>query len=132
MLSELDSLTARRVLVIDDDPAARYLLHKLLEDSNVCVIEARDGRSGLAAARRSKPALIFLDLNLPDLGGEDVLEELRADAESAGSAGGDRHLGAGIARSARAPRPPRAVSCTEKRAERCLGALDPGIQRART
>ncbi len=55
LLSELDSLTARRVLVIDDDPAARYLLQKLLEDSNVCVIEARDGRSGLAAARRSKP-----------------------------------------------------------------------------
>lgn len=79
LLSELDSLTARRVLVIDDDPAARYLLHRLLEDSNVCVIEARDGRSGLAAARRSKPSLIFLDLNLPDLGGEDVLEELRAD-----------------------------------------------------
>jgi signal transduction histidine kinase/DNA-binding response OmpR family regulator len=81
LLSELDSLTARRVLVIDDDPAARYVLQKLLEDSNVCVIEARDGRSGLAAARRSKPSLIFLDLNLPDLGGEDVLEELRADTE---------------------------------------------------
>jgi len=80
LLSQLDSLTARRVLVIDDDPAARYLLHKLLEDSNVCIIEARDGRSGLAAARRSKPSMIFLDLNLPDLGGEDVLEELRADA----------------------------------------------------
>lgn len=79
LLSELDMLTARRVLVIDDDPAARYLLHKLLEESNVCVIEARDGRSGLAAARRSKPSLILLDLNLPDLGGEEVLEELRAD-----------------------------------------------------
>jgi signal transduction histidine kinase/DNA-binding response OmpR family regulator len=81
LLSELDKLTARRVLVIDDDPAARYVLQKLLEDSNVCVLEARDGRSGLAAARRSKPALIFLDLNLPDLGGEDVLEALRADAD---------------------------------------------------
>jgi signal transduction histidine kinase/DNA-binding response OmpR family regulator len=79
LLSELDTLTARRVLVIDDDPAARYLLHRLLEDSNICVIEARDGRSGLAAARRPKPAMIFLDLNLPDLGGEDVLEALRAD-----------------------------------------------------
>ena len=81
LLSELDRLTARRVLVIDDDPAARYLMQKLLADSNVCVIEARDGRSGLAAARRSKPALIFLDLNLPDLGGEDVLEALRADTD---------------------------------------------------
>jgi signal transduction histidine kinase/DNA-binding response OmpR family regulator len=81
LLSNLDSLTARRVLVIDDDPAARYLMQKLLEDENVCVIEARDGRSGLAAARRSKPSLIFLDLNLPDLGGEDVLEALKADID---------------------------------------------------
>jgi CheY-like chemotaxis protein len=81
LLTELDNLTARRVLVIDDDPAARYLMQKLLEDANVCVIEARDGRSGLAAARRSKPALIFLDLNLPDLGGEDVLEALKADVD---------------------------------------------------
>jgi DNA-binding response OmpR family regulator len=81
LLLKLDSLTARRVLVIDDDPAARYLMHKLLEDARVCVIEASDGRSGLAAARRSKPALIFLDLNLPDLEGEDVLEALRTDSE---------------------------------------------------
>jgi signal transduction histidine kinase/DNA-binding response OmpR family regulator len=77
----LDSLTARRVLVIDDDPTARYLMHKLLEDEKVCVIEARDGRSGLAAARRSRPSLIFLDLNLPDLQGEDVLEALKSDSE---------------------------------------------------
>jgi signal transduction histidine kinase/DNA-binding response OmpR family regulator len=81
LLSKLDNLTARRVLVIDDDPAARYLMHKLLENENVCVIEARDGRSGLAAARRSKPSLIFLDLNLPDLSGEDVLEALEADID---------------------------------------------------
>jgi signal transduction histidine kinase/DNA-binding response OmpR family regulator len=79
--SQLDNLIARRVLVIDDDPAARYLMQKLLADERVCVIEARDGRSGLAAARLSKPSLIFLDLNLPDLGGEDVLEALRMDAD---------------------------------------------------
>ena len=81
LLSRLEELTARRVLVIDDDPAARYLMQKLLADERVCVIEAPDGRSGLAAARRSRPALIFLDLNLPDLGGEDVLQALRSDAE---------------------------------------------------
>jgi signal transduction histidine kinase/DNA-binding response OmpR family regulator len=81
LMSQLDNLTARRVLVIDDDPAARYLMQKLLADERVCVIEARDGRSGLAAARLSKPSLIFLDLNLPDLGGEDVLEALRMDAD---------------------------------------------------
>jgi len=81
LLAKLDSLTARRVLVIDDDPASRYLMHKLLANDRTCVIEAHDGRSGLAAARRSRPAMIFLDLKLPDVGGEDVLESLKSDAD---------------------------------------------------
>ncbi|HEY6483838.1 MAG TPA: ATP-binding protein [Steroidobacteraceae bacterium] len=81
LIAKLDALTARRVLVIDDDPAARYLLHKLLENAHTCVLEAADGRSGLAAARRVRPAMIFLDLQLPDLLGEQVLESLKADVE---------------------------------------------------
>ncbi|HEY3785500.1 MAG TPA: ATP-binding protein [Steroidobacteraceae bacterium] len=81
LISKLDSLTAPRVLVIDDDPASRYLMHKLLANNRTCIIEAEDGRSGLAAARRARPSMIFLDLKLPDLGGEDVLESLKADAD---------------------------------------------------
>jgi DNA-binding response OmpR family regulator len=45
------------------------------------VIEAENGRSGLFAARRSRPSLIFLDLMLPDFRGEDLLEVLKGDAE---------------------------------------------------
>ncbi len=81
LLERLDSLTGRRVLIIDDDPASRYLIQKLLTDQRTCVIEATDGRSGLIAARRSRPSMIFLDLMLPDLGGEQILEALKADAE---------------------------------------------------
>ena len=81
LLAKLDALTAPRVLVIDDDPAARYVLHKLLANDRCCVIEAPDGRSGLAAARRTRPSMIFLDLKLPDLGGEEVLASLKSDAE---------------------------------------------------
>jgi DNA-binding response OmpR family regulator/two-component sensor histidine kinase len=80
LLGKLDSLTARRILVIDDDPAARYLMQKLLADERTFVLEAKDGRSGLATARRTRPAMIILDLKLPDLGGEEVLESLKADA----------------------------------------------------
>ncbi len=79
LLERLDALTGRRVLVIDDDPASRYLIQKLFTGSHTCVIEASDGRTGLIAARRSRPAMIFLDLMLPDLGGEQVLEALRSD-----------------------------------------------------
>ena len=81
LLEKLDAVTGRRVLVIDDDPAARYLMQKLLADTHVTVLEAADGRSGLIAARRARPALIFLDLGLPDFSGEEVLEALKNDAD---------------------------------------------------
>ena len=81
LLEKLDSITGRRVLIIDDDPTSRYLLQKLFADRHACVIEAENGRSGLFAARRSRPSLIFLDLMLPDFRGEDLLEVLKGDAE---------------------------------------------------
>jgi signal transduction histidine kinase/CheY-like chemotaxis protein len=81
LLEKLDALTGRRILVIDDDPAARYLMQKLLADANTCVLEAADGRSGLIAARRSRPSMIFLDLALPDFSGEEILEALKRDAD---------------------------------------------------
>jgi signal transduction histidine kinase/DNA-binding response OmpR family regulator len=81
LLEKLDSVTGRRVLIIDDDPTSRYLLQKLFAGRHACVIEAQDGRTGLLAARRSRPSLIFLDLMLPDFRGEDILETLKTDAD---------------------------------------------------
>jgi CheY-like chemotaxis protein len=81
LLEKLDGLTARRILVIDDDPAARYLMQKLLADTHTTVLEAADGRSGLIAARRARPTMIFLDLGLPDFSGEEILEALKNDAD---------------------------------------------------
>jgi CheY-like chemotaxis protein len=84
LLEKLDALTGLRILVIDDDPAARYLMQKLLADSRTTVLEAADGRSGLIAARRARPSMIFLDLGLPDFSGEEVLEALKSDADLQG------------------------------------------------
>jgi CheY-like chemotaxis protein len=81
LLEKLDSLTGRRILVIDDDPAARYLMQKLLADPHTTVLEAADGRSGLIAARRARPSMIFLDLGLPDFSGEEILEALKNDTD---------------------------------------------------
>jgi DNA-binding response OmpR family regulator len=52
-----------------------------LTDDRIRVIEAADGRSGLHAARASRPAMIFLDLQLPDSNGEDILGVLKRDSE---------------------------------------------------
>jgi DNA-binding response OmpR family regulator/anti-sigma regulatory factor (Ser/Thr protein kinase) len=81
LIERLNGLVSREVLIIDDDPAARYLLQKLIADDRTRVIEAADGHSGLHAARSSRPAMIFLDLQLPDTNGEDILGALRRDSE---------------------------------------------------
>jgi CheY-like chemotaxis protein len=81
LLDKLDALVSRDVLVIDDDPAARYLLQKLIASKRTRVIEAASGSIGLQAARSARPAMIFLDLQLPDADGEDILGALRRDSQ---------------------------------------------------
>ena len=68
-----------RVLVMEDDPSVRSLLHTLLESEGYDVVTASDGLSGLVQASASPPALVLLDIMMPDLGGLRVLQELRAD-----------------------------------------------------
>lgn len=73
-----------RVLVVEDDPSVRGLLHTLLTAEGYLVSAAPDGISGLVAASSHRPDLIVLDLVMPDLGGARVLQELGADARLAG------------------------------------------------
>lgn len=78
-----DGPSERPVLLIDDEPMARYVLRHSLGDQDVAIVEAEDGAAGIAAARTAHPAIIFLDLRMPGLTGFDVLERLAADAETA-------------------------------------------------
>jgi signal transduction histidine kinase/ActR/RegA family two-component response regulator len=66
-----------RVLIIDDEPAARYTMRKLFDEERYEVIEAADAREGLLSATTMSPDMIVLDLNLPDRRGEDLLKDLR-------------------------------------------------------
>jgi len=74
-------VSATHVLVVEDDPSVRGLLHTLLSAEGYDVATASDGLAGLVKATASKPALVLLDLMMPDLGGVRVLEELRDDPE---------------------------------------------------
>jgi DNA-binding response OmpR family regulator len=76
-------VSATRVLVVEDDPSVRGLLHTLLSAEGYDVSTASDGLAGLVKATASHPALVLLDLMMPDLGGVRVLEELRDDPELA-------------------------------------------------
>lgn len=61
---------ARTVLIVDDHPSFRTSARRVLEDAGYEVIgEAQDGESGVAAAQALRPALVLLDVQLPDLDG---------------------------------------------------------------
>jgi signal transduction histidine kinase/ActR/RegA family two-component response regulator len=68
-----------KILIVDDDPIARYLLKGLLAQRSCIVLEAPDGAAGLRLAREAQPDAIFLDLIMPGLTGAQVLERLRAE-----------------------------------------------------
>ncbi len=70
---------SKHVLVVEDDPSVRGLLQTLLVSEGYEVATADDGLAGLVKASSQRPALILLDLMMPDLGGVRVLEELRGD-----------------------------------------------------
>ncbi len=78
-------MSATRVLVVEDDPSVRGLLHTLLSAEGYDVATASDGLAGLVKATSTHPALVLLDLMMPDLGGVRVLEELREDPDLAGT-----------------------------------------------
>lgn len=67
------------VLVMEDDPSVRGLLQTLLAAEGYRVSTASDGLAGLESASAHVPALIMLDLMMPDLGGAQVLEALQDD-----------------------------------------------------
>ena len=72
-----------KILVVEDDPSVRGLLQTLLAAEGYDVATASDGLAGLVKATASPPALVLLDLMMPDLGGVRVLEEMRDDPELA-------------------------------------------------
>jgi two-component system LytT family response regulator len=70
-----------RALIVDDEVLARRRIRNLLRgrDEFTVVGECANGREALIAIRRSAPDLVFLDVQMPDLDGFGVLEELAAD-----------------------------------------------------
>ena len=70
------------VLAVDDNEIVRYALKRCLEDGGFKVVEARTGAEALTLARQD-PALITLDINLPDIDGYEVCRQLKRDPATA-------------------------------------------------
>jgi DNA-binding NarL/FixJ family response regulator len=70
-----------RVLIVDDHPAFRRTARLLLEAEGFDVVgEAADGAAALEAAERLAPAVVLLDVQLPDIDGFDVAARLTGPA----------------------------------------------------
>jgi len=69
----------KRVLVVDDEADAREFVQSVLEEVGCETIEAVDGEEGLAMARRERPDLIILDVQMPKKDGYAVFSALRKD-----------------------------------------------------
>jgi two-component system chemotaxis response regulator CheY len=68
-----------KALIVDDNLESRMLLGKILtKEFNAQIIEAVDGKEALKKLSREKPDVIFLDYEMPDMNGKEVLKSIRA------------------------------------------------------
>lgn len=79
-LPAIQSRDEKRVLVVDDEETFRYVVRHIVEsEPGYELIEAQDGGEGLLRARRDRPDVLILDLQMPVMSGREVLRELSAD-----------------------------------------------------
>jgi DNA-binding NtrC family response regulator len=65
-----------KILIVDDEEAARYGIRKALQSRDILILEAPDLRSARYSIEKDLPDLILLDVNLPDGSGIDLLKEI--------------------------------------------------------
>ena len=72
-----------KLLLVEDSRYLRTAARHILSDAGFIIVEASDGEEALQKARESEPDLIILDMLLPKLGGERVLQALQQDPATA-------------------------------------------------
>jgi two-component system alkaline phosphatase synthesis response regulator PhoP len=76
-------MAGKKILVVEDEPDIRKLVHYNLAQERFTVLEAEDGEKALKILQREKPHLIVLDLMLPGLSGLELCRNLRERPETA-------------------------------------------------
>ncbi len=72
------TIAAKRILIVDDEPNVRLVFRTALASPGAAVATAEDGETALSLIGETHFDLILLDLQMPGMGGMDVLEQLRA------------------------------------------------------
>jgi two-component system cell cycle response regulator DivK len=76
-------MSQKRILLIEDNEFNRKIVRDLLARQPYDLLEANDGEAGVAAARRDRPDVIVMDVQLPKLSGLDATRAIRADPDTA-------------------------------------------------
>ncbi|OUL34202.1 hybrid sensor histidine kinase/response regulator [Nostoc sp. T09] len=71
------------ILHVDDNEANRYIVCRILQNAGFSVVEAATGAAGLKAVAEHQPALVILDVQLPDISGFEVCRQIKANPETA-------------------------------------------------
>jgi CheY-like chemotaxis protein len=69
----------RTVVIADDEPSMRLLVHATIESDDHVVVEAADGVEAWALIQQHKPQLVLLDVEMPGRSGLEVLRSIKAD-----------------------------------------------------
>jgi len=70
---------AKKVLIVDDEPDAIDFTREVLEGEGYIVVTAPDGSKGLAAMRKENPDLVVLDVQMPEMDGFEVFQQMKKD-----------------------------------------------------
>jgi len=74
-----------KLLIADDEPSVRSLVHVTLEGDEHTILEASDGVEALEVARSEHPSLVLLDIMMPRLDGLAVCRAIKSDPDTSGT-----------------------------------------------
>lgn len=75
-------MSNRKILVVEDNPINMQLMQAILSRAGHVVLQAEDAQAGLDLARRERPALIFMDIQLPGMDGLEATRLLKDDPDT--------------------------------------------------
>jgi len=75
-------MIAATILVVDDEPQIRRVLRSTLTSPGYVIIDAKTGEEGVESARKNKPDLVLLDVNMPGMGGIEACREIRRSSDA--------------------------------------------------
>ena len=76
-------MSQKKILLVEDNEFNRKIVRDLLARQPYDLLEAHDGEAGVVAARRDKPDVIVMDVQLPKLSGLDATRAIKAEPETA-------------------------------------------------